>query len=215
MADSTDAVVVYDPSDDTGTDNSPGTPAPPPAPKLIAEVNVGGRPSTYTSEMGAKICKLIAESDHSVRRLCRENDELPDRATINRWLGIYEDFRREFIAAASGRIDDMAYECIDIVDACAAGDDILLGKTREQLNERHWLMGKLAPKRYGETVGGSALDATALPPPPEAPRIEEAPRGALPAIEASGDYAPGINHPLYRPAAAWAAEGQRLKGPAA
>jgi hypothetical protein len=44
-----------------------------------------GRPSKYTPEMADTICQAIG-GGMSLRRLCKDNDDVPDAQTVRRWM---------------------------------------------------------------------------------------------------------------------------------
>lgn len=163
--------------------------AEPTPPATIAEVRRRGRPSTYTPEIAAKIVERIAESNDSLRRICQD-DEFPSRATVNRWLAQHEDFGREYAIAAYSRLDDIAMECLEIIDELATDEELGVNRAKARVEERHYILGKLAPRRYGDNPL-SIIEDTASPPP-----------AAL--AQGNGDNAKVIegeviNHPLAEP----------------
>jgi hypothetical protein len=50
-----------------------------------------GRPSHYSAEIADTICDRLAGGE-SLRGICADAG-IPDRATVSRWLGRYEEFR--------------------------------------------------------------------------------------------------------------------------
>lgn len=57
------------------------------------EIDVGGRPSEYTLDMGKRICEAIASSPYGYRRISRENKDFPAIETMRRWRYRYPEFR--------------------------------------------------------------------------------------------------------------------------
>jgi hypothetical protein len=124
-----------------------------------------GRPSDYSPEVADKICGLIADGQ-SLREIC-EADEMPDKATVFRWLDKHEEFRDQYARAREAQAEHWADEILEIADD--GSNDWMErqsrdGSTQEVINSEHvtrsrlrvdsrkWLMSKLAPKKYGDRV---------------------------------------------------------------
>jgi hypothetical protein len=58
-----------------------------------------GRPSRFTDEIGLIICERLANGE-SLRAMC-EDDDMPDKATVFRWLAFHEDFRDRYALATA------------------------------------------------------------------------------------------------------------------
>ena len=116
-------------------------------------------------EIREAICKRIIEGE-SLRQVCRSVD-MPDKATVFRWLTRDEDFRVEYAIARQMQADAFADDIIDISDDGSndfmdrlRGD----GSTETVLNSEHvqrsklrvdsrkWLASKMAPKKYGDAT---------------------------------------------------------------
>lgn len=132
----------------------PLTEAPPPRPM--------GRPTDYNEAIARTLIERIATTNDSVRDICLE-DAFPHRTTIDRWREAHPEFDRAYRMAQWGRIEDMAFECIKIADdgdrdmrtelndngVVTVVDKEHLIRTEIRLRERHWLVAKLSPKRFG------------------------------------------------------------------
>lgn len=119
------------------------------------------RPSDYTPELATKICLLIIDG-HSLRKIC-ERDDMPDKATVFRWLADPEkkEFCDQYARAREVWAEDQAEEIIEIADD-TAGDTIDEGdgktrtnhenvqRSRLRVDTRKWLMSRMFPKKYGD-----------------------------------------------------------------
>ncbi len=142
-----------------------------------------GRPSRYTTELAADICRQLADGE-PLRSICRDS-AMPDKATVLRWLADKEkaDFRDQYVHAREMQADALFDEALEIADD--ATGDITTGKddketvnheniqrSRLRVDTRKWAAGKLAPKRYGDKLqhtgeGGGPIrtevDLTGIP----------------------------------------------------
>jgi len=107
------------------------------------------RPSDFTQDIADPICERLSEGE-SLRWICREAD-VPNKATVFRWLANNKEFRDQYARAREVQADVLADEILDIAD-----DSPDPAKARVQIDARKWLAGKLRPKVYGDklAVGG-------------------------------------------------------------
>jgi len=120
------------------------------------------RPSDYGPEIAEAICDLIIEGK-SLRTI-EDLDGMPSKTSIMRWLAKYPEFRDQYARACEARTDAHAEEIIAIADDGANdwmqrhhGDDVrwvengeAIRRSQLRIDARKWLMGKHAPKKYGE-----------------------------------------------------------------
>ena len=105
------------------------------------------------------VCDRIAEGQ-SLRAIC-EQDDMPDKETIRRWLS--GDKEGELCAQyARAREEQADFYADDII---AIADDT--GRTPEdrrvKIDARKWVASKLKPKRYGDKLAlGGADDLPAI-----------------------------------------------------
>ena len=145
---------------------------------LPAPSNRGGRPTTYTPELAQQICDQIAETNKSIGTICRELGV--GRTTMFRWLKTHNEFRNEYFWARWCRCENLADECIAIADdgskdykeeknddgttRVVLNKDVLV-RAAMRLQERHHLLAKYWPRRFGNTPAESLeiLDIAATP----------------------------------------------------
>lgn len=117
-----------------------------------------GRSSDFSQEMADLICEGIS-SGLSLRQICAE-DDMPDKATVFRWLSRDETFRDQYARAREAQSDAMLEDILDIADQYDNLQDKLdvehIQRAKLRIDTRKWAMSKLSPKRYGDkvTLGG-------------------------------------------------------------
>jgi hypothetical protein len=116
-----------------------------------------GRPSTYTPEIGQKICDAVAASECGLRKTLEADPELPAFATVQGWLRNHAQFASTYAQARQLQIEAMAEDIVDL-----SNDDTLdPNDKRIRIDTRKWLLSKLIPRTYGDkldvTSGGEAI----------------------------------------------------------
>jgi len=124
-----------------------------------------GRPSSYTKEIGDKICERLALGE-SLRTIC-DDDDMPSRRAVIRWLASgNEPFRLQYAQAREAQADSLFDEILEIADDgqndwmerrgqddagwIANGENIRRSQLR--IDARKWMAGKLAAKKYGDKI---------------------------------------------------------------
>jgi hypothetical protein len=130
---------------------------------LAAKGKKMGRPSSFTQHIADLICVRIAEGE-SLRKIC-EDDEMPDRVTIYRWLAADPDFCSQYTRAREDQADTLADEIIAIADEQPEViavldrhgaliehklDNAFLQWQKNRIDARKWTAMKLKPKKYGD-----------------------------------------------------------------
>lgn len=117
-----------------------------------------GRPSTYTRAMADNICASISEGQ-SLASICKP-EGMPQASTFRRW--VIDDI--DGLSARSARAycighDAIADECLQIADQMAlmnpvtgAVDSGDIQQKRLRIDTRLRLLGKWAPKKYGDKL---------------------------------------------------------------
>ena len=131
---------------------------------MTASAKRGGRPSKYSGSLAEDICGLLAEGQ-SLAEICRQND-MPARSMVYRWLAADGGFRDRYVRAREAQADRFADEIIEIADDATndwmkrrQGEETVrvvdhehIQRSRLRVDARKWLMAKLAPKKYGDSV---------------------------------------------------------------
>lgn len=104
-----------------------------------------GRPSSYSTEVADMICAEIAQGA-ALYKLC-ERDDMPDNATVYRWLEQHAEFRDKYARARDQQQDREVDHIVVIADEA---EDANLARLR--IDARKWRASKLAPKKYGDKV---------------------------------------------------------------
>lgn len=131
-----------------------------------------GRPSDYTKELGDKICALVAEGN-SFKKICTNyREEMPDMATIFRWLRVNEEFRKNYEQAIDQRTEaqhemlldngDEAIEEAKTTDPKAS--NAVVSAYKLKADNMKWVMSRMKPKKYGDKVDITS-DGKVLPQP--------------------------------------------------
>ncbi len=120
-----------------------------------------GRPTTYTEEMGARICEAISVSKQGLRKTLEDDPALPSIGTVLSWRSDIASFSALYARAKQKQIEHMAEDIIDL-----SNDDTLdPADKRIRVDTLKWLLSKLIPKTYGDkldlTTGGEAMTVPA------------------------------------------------------
>jgi hypothetical protein len=125
-----------------------------------------GRPSDYSQETVDRICERIADGE-SLRSICVDED-MPDKATVFRWLAAHDSFRDQYSRARETQAETIFDEMLDIADdgsndwmerKNSDGENIgwqengeAIRRSQLRIAARQWMLGKMAPKKYGDKV---------------------------------------------------------------
>ena len=129
-----------------------------------AEINLGGRPSSYTDEIADRICEELCDG-RSLVDICKP-DDMPNRSTVFRWLADerYATFRAMYAHAREVQAEYLADEIIEISDD--GRNDWMerngennegwqtngeaLQRSKLRVDARKWIASKLKPRKYGD-----------------------------------------------------------------
>ena len=124
-----------------------------------------GRPTDYSPEIAAKICERLADG-WSLRQICGE-DDMPDKATVLRWIPKHPEFRDQYARAREAQAEFWLDEILEIADdgtndwverenkdgsKTEVVDQEHINRSRLRVDSRKWIMSKLMPKKYGDKV---------------------------------------------------------------
>lgn len=126
---------------------------------------VMGRPSSYTPDIAEKICDLIATTPRGLEFICRNNEGLPSRATVLRWLASNQEFCASYLRARECQADLIFEDCLEIADTQVIGEKVttspqgdtivtadMIEHRKLRIDTRMRMAGKLAPKKYGDKI---------------------------------------------------------------
>jgi hypothetical protein len=119
-----------------------------------------GRPSGFTEEIAAEICRRMALGE-SVRKILTEPG-MPDWASVWRWLESNEVFRAQYARAREAQAHALVSQIFDIADDDSAdwserdGVPVVNGeaiqRSRLRVDTRKWFASKVLPKLYGDKL---------------------------------------------------------------
>jgi len=125
-----------------------------------------GRPTDFTQDLADTICERIADGE-SLRAICSE-PEMPNKATVFRWLGKDPAFSDQYARARDEQAETLFDEILDIADDGRndwmekhASDGSVGGwiengeairRSVMRIDARKWMAGKLKPKKYSEKM---------------------------------------------------------------
>ena len=129
----------------------------------------------WNSELEDSICGAIAVDPRGLIHICEEN-EFPAPVSIYRHLLQSEEFRNKYARAREMQLQVLADELVPLADkdrichkrtikADGSEEVVILDqveRTKLQIETRKWLLGKLAPKKYGDKVDMNLSGEVAL-----------------------------------------------------
>ena len=106
-----------------------------------------GRPSTYTLERGAEICKRLS-GGQSLTTICLDASQ-PSRQTVYKWIYQQTEFADSYTRAREMYADYVFDGLLDLCDnEELAPQDVQ--KAKLQIDTRKWVLARMSPKKYGD-----------------------------------------------------------------
>src|SRR6478672_7505327 len=96
-----------------------------------------GRPTKYSDEIAEEICTRIANGE-SLLHITRDDDRMPERTNVHRWLLRHDDFRNKYEIAKEQQADVFA----DEMDEIARDGSIDVNRARLIIDTRKWVSSK-------------------------------------------------------------------------
>ena len=121
-----------------------------------------GRPSTYDPALGLRICERIMDGE-TLGAIC-DDEEMPGRGQVLRWLAGDPDFRLQYRQAVVLRAELMAEDLLRIADGADATKDGVM-HARLRIDTRKYLLARCLPRVYGR------IEDEAAPASPDAPQL--------------------------------------------
>lgn len=118
-----------------------------------------GRPSTYTEEMGDRICELVATHTCGLDDLCDNYPELPVESTVRLWRFRHPSFSTKYATAKMFQAELLAEQIHKISstplmyhdsEGNERVDSGSVALARLRVDSIKWHASKLAPKIYGD-----------------------------------------------------------------
>lgn len=115
------------------------------------------RPTDYNQEIADKICEAIADGQ-SLRSICSA-DDMPNKATVFRWLDKHKEFGDQYARAREEQAESLADEIVNIADSSLPEH---ANHARLRVDARKWVASKLKPKKYGDKLDVDAKHSGAI-----------------------------------------------------
>ncbi len=128
----------------------------------------------FSQEIADLICERIANGE-SLRAICSE-DDMPNKATVFRWLSADSAFSDQYARARETQADSLFDEILTIADTPMEGQRTkvtdkgietttgdMIEHRRLQVDARKWMAGKLQPKKYGDKITQELTGAGGAP----------------------------------------------------
>lgn len=145
---------------------------------VFSEEPKRGRPTSYTEEIAADICRRVADGE-TLKQVCR-SEHMPSESTVRGWaLDDREGFSARYARARDLCLEAWADDIVEISDDSTNdwmrrhhGDDdkeapwVINGehvsRSKLRTENRKWLLSKLKPERYGDKMMHAGHDGGAL-----------------------------------------------------
>lgn len=131
-----------------------------------------GRPTDYCQEKADIMCEMLSDGQ-SLKEICAP-DDMPNRATVYRWLAAHPEFSDMYARAREEQAETLADEIIAIADETY--DDVMVGedgkercntefiqRSKLRVDARKWVASKLKPKKYGDRISQEISGANGGP----------------------------------------------------
>lgn len=167
-----------------------------------------GRPTEFKKgDVLEKLFDLIAETNLSLREICKQHEDLPSVRTLYRWMSEDKEFFIQVNWLMHQRCDDLCWDCLKVAEdgdrdyTLEPTEDGMpqmvvnrehITRTQQKLDQMHYIIEQLRPERYGDK------------------RIVQPPTSAATEITVEATVARIEDHPNYPVLAAYraAAEGK-------
>lgn len=107
----------------------------------------GGRPSSFTQDVGDEICFQIIDGK-SLRSICAQ-EGMPILRTLMRWVESSDEFRQQYAQARVIQAD-IKFDDLKDLAKTATPEDIQCVKL--QIDTAKWELSKTLPKKYGDKI---------------------------------------------------------------
>ena len=116
------------------------------------------RPTIFTKDLGDKICEELSQGK-SLRTVCLA-DDMPDKASVFRWLRTNKEFCDQYARAKEESADADNEVLEDIGDEAIAesktvdpkASSAVVSAYKLKADNLKWFMSKKKPKKYGDKL---------------------------------------------------------------
>lgn len=115
-------------------------------------------PKVFDKGIREDICAEVSKGK-SLVKVC-EMPGMPNPKTVYEWLRDDEGFSNNYARAKDERAERHFEECLEIADAATAET---VQKDRLRIDTRKWMLGKMAPKSYGDRLDLTSTDGSMTP----------------------------------------------------
>lgn len=109
-----------------------------------------GRPSIFTEELAAQICKTIASMPFSLKKLCAMNPSWPVDSTIICWTNESETFSSQYLEAKRRQIFTRMEYATTFLEEADINCKASVARAVAQVNLIKWEASHLLPKLFGD-----------------------------------------------------------------
>jgi hypothetical protein len=118
-----------------------------------------GRPTTYTPELAAYVCEMIATHTCGLKKLTKMYEKFPSQSTLYAWMTYEPSFSGQYFEAKRLQANYLADSLLDMPDDLPTYidekgveriDPGMLGREKLRYQINVWHASKLAPKVYGD-----------------------------------------------------------------
>jgi transposase-like protein len=117
-----------------------------------------GRPTKYSDELADEVCLRIATSKDGIHKIAEEFGI--GAWTLFNWKYEHEYFSHKYARAKELQAEFLKQQIIDIADDSTNDEEVteygvkmnreFVERSKLRVQTRQWLMGRLAPKEYGD-----------------------------------------------------------------
>lgn len=116
----------------------------------------------YSVEIAEEICERVANGKGGLRSILDSDPSLPNVNVVIRWLNSNAEFADAYARAKQLQADFLGEDILDIID----DPSLQPHDKRIRFEGRKWLMSKLKPRVYGDSIDvtskGEALAAPVI-----------------------------------------------------
>lgn len=127
-----------------------------------------GRPTKYNEETVSKVLDLIATHPYGLKRICDENDDIPEQTTLNMWRWKHPEFSLRYQVAKQQQAELIFEDCAQIaleretyidMQGNVRIDAGAVARHKHITDVAKWTVSKLAPQKYGDMKNVEELKA--------------------------------------------------------